>query len=135
MASTSAWAVGSRRWTISLWASPRISPSRTTTAPTGTSSRTAAARASRSAASMPVRSAGDGVPLRTGRLGRGRVGRGRVREGEVPIERADHDRGAFRILPFQQLEGDRILQLPLDHALERPGAVDRVIPLAGKKLA
>src|SRR3954471_9263754 len=65
MARTSAWAVGSRRCTVSLCASASVSPSATTTAPTGTSSRTDAARARRSAACIPVRSLGEGVPLRT----------------------------------------------------------------------
>src|SRR6185295_11864919 len=52
IASTSAWAVGSARSSRSLPAAARTSPSRTTTAPIGTSSWSAARSASRSAKRM-----------------------------------------------------------------------------------
>ena len=37
-------------------------------------------------------------------------------------------------LALQQLERDRVLQLALDHPLERPGAVDRIVALRGQQL-
>src|SRR5688500_6593054 len=115
-ASNSAWAVGSRRCTVSLWASPNISPSATTTAPTGTSSRTEAARASRRAFCIPVRSLGDGVPLRTGHDGFRRCLCDLLEPQMVAIP-LDPDRVAFVEIALQQLQGDGILEQPLNHPL------------------
>src|SRR3954454_12823313 len=130
-ASSSACAVGSRRCTVSLWASPRISPSAMITAPTGTSSLTEAARARRSAACIPVKSLGDGVPLRTGHLGDD----GAVSQVQV-VALALHPHGvAFVEGPLEHLQRNRVLQLALDHPLERPGAVDRVVAPIGQELA
>src|SRR3954453_15778955 len=107
---------------VSLWASARTSPSATITAPIGTSSRTEAARASRRAACMPCRSLGEGVPLRTGALGY----RGRPHEPQVVAGTLGAHRIALLEIPLQQLQGDRVLQLPLDDALERSRAVHRI---------
>src|SRR6185437_8183263 len=115
---------------VSLCASASVSPSATITAPIGTSSRTAAARARRSAACIPARSLGEGVPLRTGALGRGR----RADEAQVLARALDPDGVALVEVPFQQLEGDRVLQLALDHPLERARAVDRVVALGRQQL-
>ena len=96
------------------------------TAPTGTSSRTEAARARRSAACIPVRSLGDGVPLRTGPLGDRRRACASRRWSSVAL----HPDGVALVeVPFEQLQRDRVLQLALDHPLERTGAVDRVVAL------
>src|SRR5437762_11751379 len=130
MASSAACAVGSRRWMVSLWASARVSPSATITAPIGTSSRTEAARARRMAACIPCRSLGDGVPLRTGALRRG----GGPDEPEV-LARALHADGiAFVEVALQQLQRDRVLQLALDDPLEGPRAIDRVVALGRDQL-
>src|SRR3954449_6459998 len=123
-ASSSACAVGSRRCTVSLWASPRISPSAMITAPTGTSSRTEAARARRSAACIPVKSLGDGVPLRTGALG----DRGALGQPQVVAFAGHPHRIALMEGAFEHLQGDGVLQLALDHPLERAGAVPRIVP-------
>src|SRR5215211_9548749 len=130
MASSSACAVGSRRCTVSLWASASSSPSATMTAPTGTSSRTEAARARRSAACIPCRSPGDGVPLRTGTLGRGRD----PDHAEVLAGALHADGVTLEELPVEQLERERALQLALDDPLERTGAVDRIVALRGQQL-
>src|SRR5688500_6497781 len=108
------------------------------TAPTGTSPRRAAARARRSAASMPARSAGDGVPLRTHRLGRASShgsGSRHARELEAAIADVHPNDVPLLVASFQQLERDRILEQPLDHPLERTGAVDRIVALVGEELA
>src|SRR5690606_11781093 len=110
---------------VSLCASPMTSPSCMITAPTGTSSRTEAARASRSACSMPVRSAGDGVPLRTDRLGERR----QPLEHEVISVAGDPYGIALVIASLEQLERDRILQQPLNYPLQRSRAVHRVVAL------
>src|SRR6476660_9316139 len=102
-----------------MCASERISPSAMMTAPTGTSSRTEAARARRSAACIPARSLGDGVPLRTGLLGdRGALAQPQV----VALARHPH-RIALVEGAFEHLQRDGVLQLPLDHSLERTRAV------------
>src|SRR6476469_8833147 len=130
MASSSACAVGSRRWMVSLWASARVSPSATITAPIGTSSRTEAARASRSAACIPSRSLGDGVPLRTGALRRG----GRPDEAEVLPRPLGADGVALVEVALQQLQRDRVLQLALDDPLERARAIHRIVALRRQQL-
>src|SRR6185312_5638712 len=130
MASSSAWAVGSRRCTVSLCASASTSPSATMTAPTGISSRTDAARASRRAACMPCKSLGEGVPLRTGALGH----RGRPHETQMVAGALDAHRIALLEIPLQQLEGDGVLQLPLDDALERSRTIHRVEALRRQQL-
>src|SRR5919112_223707 len=132
-ASSSAWAVGSRRCTVSLYASANTSPSAITTAPTGTSSRTEAARANRRAASIPARSLGDGVPLRTGHLGN--CGRRGIQPPErEPVAVPLHPDGIALVeVPLQQLQRDRILQQPLDHPLERTSAVYRIVALLGEQ--
>src|SRR4051812_33981568 len=127
-ARSSACAVGSRRSTVSLCASPRISPSATTTAPTGTSSRTEAARARRSAASIPVRSLGEGVPLRTDHL---RLPRSPLDplEPELVAAPFNADGVALAEVSLQQLQGDGVLKSPLDDTLERTSAIHRVVAL------
>src|SRR5581483_11000303 len=130
MASSSAWAVGSCRWTVSLWASASTSPSCTITAPIGTSSRTLAARASRSAASMPARSAGEGVPLRTDRLRHP----GLPREPQAVPVALHPDDVPVPVLALEHLERDGVLQQALDHPLERPRPVHRVVALLGEEL-
>src|SRR5688572_24149112 len=130
-ASISACAVGSLRCTVSLCASARTSPSATITAPTGTSSRTEAARARRSAACIPVRSLGEGVPLRTRHLRDG----GRVHQLQRVAVPLHPDGISFPEGPFQQLERDPVLELALDDPLERPGAVHRIVALLRQQLA
>src|SRR4051812_26457263 len=118
---------------VSLWASPSTSPSAITTAPTGTSSRTEAARARRRAASIPTRSPGDGVPLRTSQLGHHRARRLGSLEPE-PVSVASPPNGVSVVeVPPQQLEGDRVLQPPLDHSLEWARPIDRVVSLGGEE--
>src|SRR2546423_12071475 len=97
------------------------------TAPIGTSSLTDAALASLRAACIPVRSLGDGVPLRTCHLRHGRA----PREPEMVARALDADRVALPEIALQDFEGDRVLQLPLNDPLERTGAVDRVVSLEG----
>src|SRR6476661_7150607 len=130
MASSSACAVGSRRWMVSLCASASVSPSATITAPIGISSRTEAARARRSAACIPSRSLGDGVPLRTGALGRG----GGPDEAEVLPRLLGADSVTLVEVALEQLQRDRVLQLALDDALERASAIDRIVALGGQQL-
>src|SRR6476620_603307 len=103
---------------VSLWASPSTSPSLITTAPTGISSRTEAARARRRAASIPAKSLGDGVPLRTGQLGNHLARRLDSVESE-PVSVAFHPNSVTLMeVSFQKLERDGVLQQPLDHPLE-----------------
>src|SRR6476646_2365615 len=130
MASSSACAVGSRRWIVSLWASASVRPSATITAPIGTSSRTDAARARRSAACMPCRSLGDGVPLRTGALG----GRSHPGKAQMLVRSLGANGVALVEVALENLERDRVLELALDHALERPSPVYRIVALRGQEL-
>src|SRR5918996_5541367 len=116
---------------VSLCASASVSPSATITAPTGTSSRTDAARARRSAACMPARSLGDGVPLRTDHLRYAR----RADQLEIVTVALHPDRVPLVEGAFQQLQRDAVLQLPLDYALQRARAVDRIVALLGQQLA
>src|SRR5437867_1505088 len=103
-----------------------MSPSATMTAPMGTSSRTEPARASRSAACIPVRSLGEGVPLRTDHLGLPRSPLDPL-EPELVALPLDANGIAIVEISLQKLEGDGILQPPLDHALERTSPVDRIV--------
>src|SRR5918996_643699 len=116
---------------VSLCASASRSPSATITAPTGTSSRTDAARARRRAACIPARSLGDGVPLRTRQLRNGR----RVNQREVVTVAYDPDRVSLVEPALQQLQRDAVLQLALNDALERSRAVDRIVALLREQLA
>src|SRR6185295_10090221 len=127
---SSACAVGSPRWTISLCASARISPSRTMIAPTGTSSRTEAASARRRAPSMPARSPGEGWPLRTHRLRQART----TRESQSVTLTLDPNNVTRTILALQDLERNRILQQPLNGALEGPGSENRIVSLLRQEL-
>src|SRR4051794_30744075 len=112
---------------VSLCASPSTSPSAITTAPTGTSSRTEAARARRRAASIPARSLGEGVPLRTGQLGNHRA-RGLDSLEPEPVSVALRPNNVALVeIPFQKLERDGILQQALDHPLEGTRPVDRIV--------
>src|SRR3954454_20030854 len=116
---------------VSLWASPSTSPSAITTAPTGTSSRTEAARARRRAASIPTSSPGDGAPFGTSQRGHHRARRLGSLEPE-PVSVAFHPNGVSVVeVPLQQLEGDRVLQQPLNHPLEWAGPIDWVVSLGG----
>src|SRR3954452_5642725 len=118
---------------VSLCASPSTSPSAITTAPTGTSSRTEAARARRRAASIPAKSLGDGVPLRTGQLGHHRARRLGSLKPE-PVSVAFHpDSVALVEVSFQELERNGVLQQPLDHPLEWTRPIDRVVPFSRQK--
>src|SRR5688500_5671282 len=101
------------------------------TAPTGTSSRTEAARASRSAACIPVRSLGDGVPLRTRYLRDGR----RVHPRQFVTVALHPDGISLLEVSLPQLQGDAVLQLALDAPLERPRPVDRIVALLRQQLA
>src|SRR6266702_3645155 len=122
IASSSAWAVGSRRETDSLWARATTTPSRNTAAPTGTSPADAARRASSSAAAMPARSAADG--LGTHRLGGRRRDALERQVGPVhgPLQRP---RPVHRVVPVgddQLLRGRRHVQaeLAISHELREP---------------
>src|SRR5438477_12297300 len=137
-ASSSAWAVGSRRATVSLCARATMTPSRSTTAPTGTSPVDAARRASSSAAAIPGPSAVEAgrrfpfpvsrVPafLCTRRFGRRR---GHALEAErIAVFRPLHaDSVTFGELPLEHGERERVLQQPLDRPLERPGTIHRIV--------
>ena len=57
--------------------------------------------------------------------GRGRVGRG-LREDEIAVLRVDQDRVAGDEVALEQPQRQRVLEQPLDRALERPRAVGRV---------
>src|SRR5688572_29064234 len=116
---------------VSLCASASRSPSAMITAPTGTSSRTDAARARRRAACIPVRSLGDGVPLRTRHLPDGRG----MNQLEVVAVAYHPDRVALVETALQQLQRDAVLQLALDDPLERPRAVQRIVALLRQQLA
>src|SRR5256885_4856084 len=146
-ASSSAWAVGSRRVTLSLCARTMSVSPRNTAAPTGTSPMDAARRASSSAASIPSRSVAatgrpriplpaSGIPafLRTRRLG--------SRSASDPVERQmvavlgpiHPDGVALRVLPFQHGHGQWVLQQPLDGPLQRARPVDGVVALRHDQL-
>src|SRR5881628_2887490 len=148
MASSSACAVGSRRVTVSLCARASDWPFRNTAAPTGTSPADAARRASSSAAVMPSISAGGtgrlgpfplppspafSRTLRTCRLG---CPGGDALKGDVhPVLRAVHPHPIpFHVLPLEHREGQRVLEQPLDGALQRPGPVHRVVSLGDDQL-
>src|SRR5215208_4235159 len=126
-ANSSACAVGSLRSSVSLCDSASTSPSAITTAPTGTSSRTEAALASRRAASIPARSPGDGVPLRTGHFWHCRRASLQSLESQHVSLPFDSDGVALVEVALQQLERDRVLQQPLDHPLQRPGSIHRIV--------
>src|SRR5438132_846907 len=145
-ASSSAWAVGSRRATVALCARATTTPSRNTTAPTGTSPLDAAFRASSSAAAMPTWWSGDAglgrFPLSpspfpallcTRGLGHSP---GDTLEGEVTavLRPVDPDAVALRVLALEHRQRERVLQQPLDRPLERPRAVHRIIPLGDEQL-
>src|SRR5437773_1320620 len=139
MARSSAWAVGSLRATVSLCALETTTPSRIITAPTGTSSRAYPRRASSSAASIPPGSTEDGVgPARAPKpeprappLGTRRFGcrcRHALERERITVLRPVHaDPVAFRELPLEHGERERVLQQPLDRPLERPGAVHGIV--------
>src|SRR5205814_896085 len=145
-ASSSAWAVGSRRATVSLCARATMTPSRSTTAPTGTSPVDAARRASSSAAAIPGPSAvaaGRGrfplpAPPVPAFLGTRRCGRrrGQALEAErIAVFCPLHaDPVAFGELPLEHGERERVLQQPLDRPLERPRAVHRIVPFRHDQL-
>src|SRR5207245_1625315 len=61
---------------------------------------------------------------RTG-LGSGRGGRGLL-ERELAVLGVDHDRVALAELVLEQALRQRVLDLALDRALQRPGAVSRI---------
>src|SRR5512143_4378401 len=115
-------------------------PSRTTTAPTGTSPRLWARRASRSAAAMPSRSPGgmgglvprppSPVPV-SGTNCLSRASRRHPLEPERrPLLRTVHLDGVpFAVLALQHRHGERVLEQALDGALERPGPVHGVVAL------
>src|SRR5207249_4134191 len=122
MASNSAWAVGSLRATVALYALETTTPSRVTTAPTGTSSSSIASLAWASAASIPARSGWSG----TSRFRRAR--RHSLEAERIAVLRPVHPYPvAFGELPLEHGERQRILQQPLDRPLERPRAVHRVV--------
>src|SRR3989454_6101832 len=111
IASSSAWAVGSRRETDSLWVRATTTPSRNTAAPTGTSPADAARRASSSAAAMPARSAADG--LGTHRLG-GRRRDALERQVGPVLGPLDPNSVPLGVLAFEHGERERVLEQPLD---------------------
>src|SRR5947208_167581 len=122
MASNSAWAVGSLRATVVLCALETTTPSRVTTAPTGTSSSSIASLAWASAASIPARSGWSG----TSRFRRAR--RHSLEAERIAVLRPVHPYPvAFGELPLEHGERQWILQQPLDRPLERPRAVHRVV--------
>src|SRR6266511_5784437 len=104
-----------------------------TTAPTGTSFKPAARRACRRAAAMPARS-----PLLARSSGtRGlRRCRGDALEREgIAVFRAIHaDPVALDELALEDRERKRILQQPLDRALQRPGPIHGVVALRDEQL-
>ena len=68
------------------------------------------------------------MPLRTDHLGLPRFALDPLELQVVAFPR--HPDGVAVVeVPLQQLECDRILQPPLDHALERTGSVDWIVPL------
>src|SRR5437867_4441177 len=131
IASSSAWAVGSRRETDSLWVRATTTPSRNTAAPTGTSPAHAARRASSSAAAMPARSAADG--LGTHRLG-GRRRDALERQVGPVLGPLDPHPVPLGVLAFGHGERERVLEQPLDGALQRPRPVHRVVSVGDDPL-
>src|ERR687895_1762352 len=104
-----------------------------TTAPTGISSRTEAARASRSAACIPVRSLGEGVPLRTGHLwDRPRSPLCLLEPQRLPVP-LHPDYVALVEVALEELQRDRVLQQPLNDALERTSAIYGIVSLGGQQ--
>ena len=69
------------------------------------------------------------MPLR--RRGRGRL---RPLEGEFPVVHVHAHGVALTEAPFEQLERERVLQQPLDRALQRPGAVRGIPACLGEML-
>src|SRR5437870_1460347 len=146
-ASSSAWAVGSRRVTLSLCARTTTVSPRTTAAPTGTSPLDAALRASSSAAAIPVASRGAtgggrlvplpapcSLPLRTRRLGR-RPGRDPLEREMVSVFRPVHPhRVAFRVLPFEHGHGERVLEQSLDGPRSEERRVGKECRPRGRRL-
>src|SRR5437867_2394561 len=114
IASSSAWAVGSRRETDSLWVRATTTPSRNTAAPTGTSPAHAARRASSSAAAMPARSAADG--LGTHRLG-GRRRDALERQVGPVLGPLDPNSVPLGVLAFEHGERERVLESFADQAV------------------
>src|SRR3954465_8660789 len=109
-----------------------MSPSDITTAPTGTSSRTEPARASRSAACIPVRSLGEAVPLRTDHLGLPGAPLDSV-EPQLVALALDPNGVAVPKVALRQLGGDGVFQPPLDDALQRSRSIDWIVSLCRNK--
>src|SRR5262245_29775862 len=127
MASSSACAVGSLRRTVSLWASATTVPSRTITAPTGTSSMAAARSAIASAAAIPAWSSG------TRRLRRPRdppEGEARAVGGAI---HADHV--TFVVLALEHGQRQGILQQALYGSLQRPRPVHGIVSFGHQQTA
>src|SRR6266571_7575307 len=149
MQSSSAWAVGSPRATVALCACATTMPSRNTAAPTGTSPADAARRASSSAAVMPSISEAEvgrlgpfplppspafSRSLRTRRFWR-RARRNALERQVGPVLRAVHPHTVpFPVLSLEHGERERVLQEPLDGALQGPGPVDGIVALRDQEL-
>src|ERR1041385_2420728 len=129
-ARTSACAIGSWRCAVSLCASPKTVEPCIRTQPTGTSSRTAAARARRSACSIPARSCAVGVPLRN----RARPLPAPPGEGDLVPLGPDDDDIPGSVRPLELLHRQRVLQATLDHPLDGARPVDRIVPLGAEEL-
>src|SRR5207245_8516553 len=132
--------------TVPLTARSTIAPFRATTAPIGTSSVAPAARAPSSAAVMPSRSTSEAgvtprIPppasrlplLRTRRLGRRR--RHSLEAQVRAILGAVHPNlVTLGVAPLEHRERQGVLEQTLDGALQRPGAVHRVVSLGHEQL-
>ena len=64
----------------------------------------------------------------------GRSRRARLREHELAVRRVDEDGVAVGEVALEQPQRERVLEQPLDRALERPGAVGRVPAGLGERL-
>src|SRR5688572_23620833 len=126
---------------VRLVAAASIAPSRTTTAPIGTSFRFAASPARSSAFRMYCSSAAsDGVPTPSawapGTLSAGKRRLARFPESQLALGIALHDDViSLGKSPLQDGKCQRILQQTLDRPLERTRPESRIVSLGGEHLA
>ena len=57
----------------------------------------------------------------------------RLAEAERALAGIDQDGVTGNVLAGEDLHGERILEVLLDCPLQRPGAVDRVVPVLGEE--
>src|SRR3954470_5206343 len=125
---------------VRLVAAARIDPSRTTTAPIGTSLRFTASRARSSALRMYCSSSASPLPTAPSsvvRVGLSACKRrlGRLPEGQLALGIAiDDDVIALVELALEHRQRQRILQQPLNRPLEWPRAERGIVPLGREHL-